>query len=676
MARARLTMLCLFLLGPGRFLGAQDALERLTGVPVLTEPGPQQPISDSPAITTILTSEELRRAGITTLAQALRRIAGFYGIEDSVGENVGIRGIQAGARSYSRVLKVMVDGQPVAFRPDATVFLGPELIPIEAVDHIEVSRGPASAMHGADAFLGAVQVVTKAYARRARSSVVLRGGTAISGGRTLGSEVLMEAGGERWALMAAGSSWKVDRSGLSLPEESPVLRTTANVERVSQGDIARPASFFVKGERLWGEVGRTEVTALVGRQSSGAEWADFAPLSHVNRILMHNGFLRVKTDLDLGKGWSFSFHAAHAEGEPEAGERIGSTAPGLRVRRDIGYRSLDLGARVKAAFRSQDALVLGVDHATDDQRLMGVFQEDLVTGQSQRIGVDQGHRQFTNLGVYLQGHFQASDDLDADLNLRQDRQNVYGSSFSHRASLVYRFTDTTYGKLLHATSFKAPTPYQLYAQPLYYAELTGNPDLKPERARTTEAELGWDPGNRMLARINLFENVVEGMIVLVPLGTVRPTNLGRQHTQGVEAEFRGGTARHMLAANLALQRTREQIDWPFAGTRETSGSAMPQRTLWVQWQGRFRDQWTTTVEAFGAGPRRASLSNTNMNYRQPYTLPGYLTFHAALHLTRVRWSFTLRGEDLLNRRWAEPGARGFDLPTPGRSLLLSLAWRH
>src|SRR5258706_4942846 len=55
----------------------------------------------------------------------------------------------------------MIDGQPMAFRADTTSLLGPEMIPIDLVERIEVLRGPASALYGANAFFGAVNVITR-----------------------------------------------------------------------------------------------------------------------------------------------------------------------------------------------------------------------------------------------------------------------------------------------------------------------------------------------------------------------------------------------------------------------------------------------------------------------------------------------------------------------------------
>ena len=82
-------------------------------------------------------------------------------IDDHVFIDVGIRGVHAGLRGMSRILKVLIDDHPVAFRPTSGSLLGLEMIPIRAIDRIELIRGPASALYGANAFLGVLQIVTR-----------------------------------------------------------------------------------------------------------------------------------------------------------------------------------------------------------------------------------------------------------------------------------------------------------------------------------------------------------------------------------------------------------------------------------------------------------------------------------------------------------------------------------
>ena len=77
---------------------------------------------------------------------------GLYVVDDGSLASVGVRGVTGGLRGGTRLVKIMVNGTPVSFRPDLRAFIGPEYIPIEVVDRIEIVKGPLSALYGANAF--------------------------------------------------------------------------------------------------------------------------------------------------------------------------------------------------------------------------------------------------------------------------------------------------------------------------------------------------------------------------------------------------------------------------------------------------------------------------------------------------------------------------------------------
>ena len=68
--------------------------------------------------------------------------------------------MSGGLGAESGNIKVMIDGRSVAYRSTSGNWLGVELVPLESVEQIEIIRGPASALYGADAFLGVVNIIT------------------------------------------------------------------------------------------------------------------------------------------------------------------------------------------------------------------------------------------------------------------------------------------------------------------------------------------------------------------------------------------------------------------------------------------------------------------------------------------------------------------------------------
>ncbi len=115
----------------------------------------QEPI-DIPGDITVVSGDELRRRGTTTLAEALTDVVGLDTMDGSDNgpriPNVGLFGIKE-----FDALMFMVDGVPVGgpFNPNLAQ------IPIENIDHIEITRGPQGTLYGVSAFAGMVQVFTK-----------------------------------------------------------------------------------------------------------------------------------------------------------------------------------------------------------------------------------------------------------------------------------------------------------------------------------------------------------------------------------------------------------------------------------------------------------------------------------------------------------------------------------
>ena len=108
----------------------------------------------------VISSRDIERRGWRSLQEILEQVPGLYIVDDHVAPSVGVREVTGGFRGGTRIVKVMVDGYPVSFRPDLNAFIGPEFIPIAAIERVEVAKGPLSALYGANAFLATVNVIT------------------------------------------------------------------------------------------------------------------------------------------------------------------------------------------------------------------------------------------------------------------------------------------------------------------------------------------------------------------------------------------------------------------------------------------------------------------------------------------------------------------------------------
>jgi outer membrane receptor for ferrienterochelin and colicins len=201
---------------------ANMSLEALLTYRVVSASLLEEDAWSAPAIISVVTQDDMREWGWLSVAELLQFQPGFYAINDFVNYNVGIRGVNGGMGAQSQVLRTMLDGRDLRFRPTGGSFFGPELVPRLAIRQVEIVRGPVSSLYGADAFLGAINIIPNRAADmgagNARATV-----TTINQWNHWGMQgdaaVWADPGGVDSIITASVRS--TDRGGLRLPESSP-----------------------------------------------------------------------------------------------------------------------------------------------------------------------------------------------------------------------------------------------------------------------------------------------------------------------------------------------------------------------------------------------------------------------------------------------------------------------
>jgi iron complex outermembrane receptor protein len=118
----------------------------------------QSPL-DAPNSTSIITEQDIRLSGITKIPELLRRLAGVD-IAETTGSQteVSLRGFN---QRLSNKILVLINGRSVYVDLLGTTIWAVLSIGVEDIERIEVVRGPGSALYGADAMNGVVNIITK-----------------------------------------------------------------------------------------------------------------------------------------------------------------------------------------------------------------------------------------------------------------------------------------------------------------------------------------------------------------------------------------------------------------------------------------------------------------------------------------------------------------------------------
>ncbi|MGC4114006.1 MAG: TonB-dependent receptor [Myxococcales bacterium] len=674
-----------------------SALEDQLNQMVVSTTKVAQRAEQSPSFVTVVTAEEIQVRGLRSVAEALRTVPGFYDVDDQSWHNVGVRGISGGARARGNVVLVMIDGMPVDDRSTNGNFFGEELIPISAVERIEVIRGPLSAIYGANAYMGLINVITRKGTDLSGVRVVARG--ALERAHPGGGGALTVGGStETFDVMLAASYLYLDRSGLALPSSSPRLDNTNDTlasRGVSRNDKSQPKSVFGKVTARGVLGGSLSLTGSLQAVDTAGEFQDFGPLSHGTRIQRLNQNYRLLWERPVTDKGSVSLSIGYFNLSHGGGERL-----------NIGRSDYDLISRggangVRGSLEGQAhpweplSLLLGIDFTLEDQQLQSYdryYKQDLYAPDGMILqragsvvpGSDHGKwATFHNGGVYAQVLGYLGTDWSAVLNGRVDFHSVYGFNPSLRVGVVYAPPDSPLSaKLTVGESYKAPSAEQLYTQPMAALDIQGNPDLQVQNEETIDLGAAYRlPNGLGEIAANVYVEAVAHRVEFVQTGLyLEAQNVSNEWVLGGELDARVNVHRSL---QLRLTGTFART---VASTTDTDLEGMPRATnqLFPPYQLHLLGTWTlpwanikVAPELSYVGPRAASSSNA-LELGTAYEIPGH--FYTALALSlppknlfgSTETSITLRLTNLLDERYAEPGFGGIDVPASGFGAMLTL----
>jgi outer membrane receptor for ferrienterochelin and colicins len=162
---------------------ADLSIEELLVVEVTTASKSPEKQSDAAANVEVLTKDELNRFGGTTLKDVLTRVPGLAAVSGYFTDRsmIGFPGDALQAPTSRHVL-LLINGRPVREVQEGgikTAML--EAFPIDAIDRIEIVKGPGSVLYGSEAFAGVINVITTKPERNALSVVGMAGQSAAYG---------------------------------------------------------------------------------------------------------------------------------------------------------------------------------------------------------------------------------------------------------------------------------------------------------------------------------------------------------------------------------------------------------------------------------------------------------------------------------------------------------------
>lgn len=592
------------------------------GTVVVTAGGYEQLVEDAPASITVITREELASAPFADLQDALRSVEGVaIGGSNVARQDILLRGMPG---NYTLIL---VDGlrqgtRENSSREDIGAAQAAQIPPLQAIERIEIVRGPMSSLYGSDAIGGVVNIITRRPGDAWHGAIDLdatvqqhsdlgnrRGGNAYIAG-PLVQDLL--------ALQVYGKA--SERTEAEHIDGAYGLRDEGATVRLLLTPNERHEVLFEAGEHsldMHTTPGRTLATALPMD-------LDYAR-SH--QLVRHRG------NWDFGTS-ELSVSRESGETAHLVGDAPSNTWPVNRIVNRIveGKLNLPFGAH---------ALTLGGQYQHSE--LGGVNNEGSNTIRS----LDNA-----SYALFAEDEVRLLDDLLLTGGLRWQHDRRYGGEWSPRLYLVHHLDERWSLRGGVARAFRAPTLRQ--TAPEYASaegvgmigvpsgRLPGNPDLEPETSTSTEFGVRYEGDGGASAAVTLFRNDFKNKIfsqcVVACTGSTGATyawgNIGKARIQGVEASFGWPlTERVEVTGNYTYTDSKRLSDEEIAFNRESLRGQPLDRT--PEHAAHLRADWRPSESLSTYAAINASSEQIWANFRNAAqsirTRPGSTTYDLGGH---------------------------------------------
>lgn len=590
------------------------SLEELMQIKITAATGTPTPLYQAPAISNVITAQDIQKTGATTLAEALEQIPGLH-ISLSTRKNLqtvfSIRGIHTS--SNNQVL-LTINGIPVR-QPFAGTRIATYRLPTANIARIEVIRGPGSAVHGADAFSGVINVVTK-------DSEDLNGFHAGARMGSFDSQAFWLQYGQSfadWQLAFSLENLKSDGDdrrrlsrdaatplGTSLSDQYPMQtyydilnaraeiknqRWTVSLSRWLQREAGTGPGILQAIDPVgWQKGGITELDIEYRLPELLPDWQMRTRLSHQKikddnlfMLLPPGSVMPVGDDGNLGT-------TPHPDCPETGGPRPAKAcltaftdglfgAPGGKM--TSSYWTFDAifngmaqhririntGATYHKMYDVHHAKNFGpgtpAAHIGDQIASQGLPPGNLWimdgnltdVGQTDSSFIAPNNQRRQSWHLALQDEWKFAPDWTFTGGARYDHFSDFGSTFNPRAALVWQTSPQLTSRLLYGSAFRAPAMSELYL--INNPARVGNPNLQPEKNQTLELAFDFRPSASWRHKINSYYYQASNLIEADP--QQQSQNTGEQTGYGLELESHWQASREVnLMASYAWQRAEDK----------------------------------------------------------------------------------------------------------------------
>ncbi len=661
-----------------------ESVEEATDVDVVTASREAQKITNAPATIISISAEEIRKYGWRDLKDVFRSLPGVdvsYDTQGEVRTLVRMRGIIGNQK-----LLILQDGQrqnPIT----GERFVFGHNQPLHYYDRIEVVYGPASALYGADAYAGVVNLITKdgKGINGVAANVGYVSTNAVTADLTYGKQFASKLDvvvsgrvyqGYDFASVISGRMFHEDYNDPN--DYGPVNRYVGDVADRNTGYPINNWNLFgkLKYKRLsvgfdWAHTYETNALSTIPTNYAYTEnnvWGQELRHTYISYDIISTPTLSLTTTVSLGD------YALSTDSNFDIiqNAELSTSLPSYKYAYS-GYiqpqTQLSWKPNEKVLFTA-GALYDYVKSFPKTQNLAEPFDPDQGLSDDLRSFVDPQSgflfglegltdsifrtRNYYSVGTFAQMQMNPIPSLTLTAGGRYDYFSIYGGTFNPRVGLIHRPAKKLTLKAIYGSAYIQPSNYyrwENFANP--FIAHVPNEDIKPERLQSYEFSAQYFPSYNVSARIALYRNNMQDIIRPVfidastqggrpfynPLNQFNPFGDGTPYVNAVEINSNQGS--------MYSQGLESELTWRF-GDFNTSLAY-------------------TYVEGRDNGAKLAKISNHKINLNSVYSRKKLYISASLRYYSAVS---TARG----NSRYGDAGDQSYSFP--GAAVIYANAGYH
>lgn len=481
---------------------------------VVTAAGFSQAIQNAPASISVISREDLESRYYRDVTDALKNVPGVTVTGGGDNTDISIRGMGS---NYTLIL---VDGKRQTSRQTRPNSDGPGieqgwLPPLQAIERIEVIRGPMSTLYGSDAIGGVINIITRKDQQQWSGNVQLS--TVVQENRASGDEqsanfFVTGPLSDALSLQVYGQTTQRDEDEIEHGYGDKSLRSlTSKLNYQLNPDHQLQLEAGVSAQDRENNVGKSA-------QSSGSKTDNEYRRNHI--AVSHQGDWQ-----DVGQSDTYLQYEENTNKSREMS--IDNTVFKSTLVAPIGEHMLSFGVEGK--------------------------HESLEDKTSNKIS-SRTHISNTQWAGFIEDEWALAEQFRLTFGGRLDHDKNYGSHFSPRVYGVWNLDSAWTVKGGVSTGFRAPQLREVtqdWGQVSRGGNIYGNPDLQPETSINKELSLGYLSDTGLSASLTAFHNDFKDKITRVKCPDsictsgknqfgADPTyrvNIDEAETYGAEAEF-------------------------------------------------------------------------------------------------------------------------------------------